>query len=412
MAVYAPVAALIVLAFIAGMAGLALFYDARRFLLLIFPLTFAYESANLIMAVVLAAAVSFMAGMLQGGRLEVRVPYPVLFLLVWVSVFYGWSQAGDKDLARYVVQHNYLMPMMVFIFIYNLKPDINLIRGNLTAVSFVAAIVGALTLAMYLRTGVPRIVFQWGSQNQGAAFLGVALSYPILALLGAKTRIGRLFWLGIVCAIGAGILVTQTRAILLACILGMIYVGWHERRVIKVMAPMLLAAAVMAPALFLTRFVMLVGMGPHADWSSVGRVQIWLNSLKLLPQYIFIGMGINNFGGIYKATYPFSFLKAVHPHNLLLFFIFEIGVVGMIAYLALVVSCLLQGHRAVQKSGLSLEDETTRVLVALNAGVLILLIAGVADAYLRDPRTAVVIWSYMAFQLTLAGRLKLNHAGD
>jgi O-antigen ligase len=406
MVFYQPLLTLAALAVIGGLVGTALFYDVRRFLFLLFPFVFLTGLANVGLALALLILVSFLAGMIRADRMWVEISYPVMFLVLGVSLFMGWSQANDKSLARYLIQHSYLVPILIFIVINNLNPDVKLIRANLFVVSVIGAIIGLGTLAMYLRTGVPRIIFQWDSQNLGAAFLGLTLPFPVLALLEAKQAIQRSFWVAIILAIGAGIAVSQTRAILLGSLLAIIYIGWRDRRALKIMLPILLVAAVMAPALIFSRLLMLIGRGPNADWSTVGRIQVWLNSLQLLPHYFLRGMGISNFHGIYMASFPYSFLPAQHPHNLILHYIFEIGVFGMIAYMTIIISCLARGHRAVRLSPVGEEEDATRVLIALNAGVMMLLIAGMADAYLRDPRVSILFWSYLAFQLVLVRQIK------
>ncbi len=394
------------LAFAGCAVGLVLFFNLGYFAVYLFPLVYALAIHRILLALSILFAVSFLADRLRSGRFCLLVAHPAAIFILLVAGLNGVAQAYDRDLGRYCFQYTIIIPLLIFLIYYNMRPDNRQIRANLFAVCLVAAIIGWISLGMYIQSGVPRRIFGWPTTNMAANFFGMLLPVAVLSLVDARRGEKRLIWMFIFAGVLAGIFVTQTRAIIVSGLVSILYLGWKDRRVLKVIFPAILIAVVAAPTLILFRLAMMVGRGVEPDWSAVGRIQIWLNSLHLIPHYFLFGMGFESFRFIYPARFPTGFIRAQHVHNNYLRWLFELGIVGMIAYATFVFSVLRRALRPVAAVKRGKWGEEERILLGINAGVIGTLISALVDTPLASPPIAVLFWTFLAYQLVLTARLK------
>ncbi|MGL4649066.1 MAG: O-antigen ligase family protein, partial [Caldilineaceae bacterium] len=141
-----------------------------------------------------------------------------------------------------------------------------------------------------------------------------------------------------------------------------------------------------------------------AGGSAASRVQLWQDTLPLLRDYWFTGSGLSPVAMIY-ATYSLllhvPFLE--HAHNLYLQVALEQGMVGLVAFVGLIVATLVRAPAAWGAA-----DRTQRLLLAAGvASVTAMAVHGLFDAELYVSALAPLIFlSMVALQgsATLAGR--------
>jgi O-antigen ligase len=247
----------------------------------------------------------------------------------------------------------------------------------------------------------------WGKtqQNAGAAALSLFVPFVLVSMIDSAGK--RRMWLYLTILLGliGGVLVSQTRGVLFSIILTVIYIAWRDRRVLKIMIPIFAIGFIALPTLILHRMMMLFGAGTEVDWSSVGRVQIWWNSLRMMPDYFWFGMGFDSFRQIYISRFPIAFIEAVHAHNIILRWIFEYGVFGMIAMVLFISKIWLKAHHSVVVNAEKEWTEDSRLLLIINASILTIIISGMVDCFLTDNRIVLVTWLFMAYQLVLSKRI-------
>jgi len=270
-----------------------------------------------------------------------------------------------------------------------------------------------LSFIRYLETGHPRVILFWGrtQQNAGAALLSMFVPFVLIAMIDSAGKKKMWFYLSLLIGLIGGVLVSQTRGVLFSIILTIIYISWRDRRVLKVMIPIFTIGLVALPTLVLYRMLMLFGVGAEVDWSSVGRVQIWWNSMRMMPDYFWFGMGFDSFRQIYIARFPIAFIEAVHAHNIILRWIFEYGVFGMVAMVLLISRIWIKAHRSLIASVHKEWTENSRLLLTLNASVLTIIISGMVDCFLTDNKIILVTWLFMAYQIVLSKRIKEEDVG-
>lgn len=398
--------ALGVLILAVGLAGLVLFYNVRTFGFLIMPIFFILIFNMVYLSLIVLLVTTFLAEKTNSGDFSLEIPYP--FLLVTLLTFgaMGMLKAVDRDMGRFYYQYSFVFPVIAFLIYYNLKPTVKNIKSFLTIAAGTTAINGWISLFMWLQTGIPRQLFRWGSQNAGACFFGMVLPISLMLLIDARDKQSRVIYSIIFIGILAGIIVTQTRAVLLSLFVAVVYLALKDRRILKVILPAILVAGIALPGLIIYRIALFFGVGGTPDWSSVGRVEIWLNSLEYIPKYFWFGMGIDSFRWLYPVDFPYGFLMAEHPHNMFIKWLFDLGIFGVSAYLMIIFRTLLRSMRAV-KAFLhpDVEDER-RLLLGINAGLISGLVASMVDSTLHQLPTSFFIWTMLAFMLVLLSRIE------
>jgi putative inorganic carbon (HCO3(-)) transporter len=139
------------------------------------------------------------------------------------------------------------------------------------------------------------------------------------------------------------------------------------------------------------------------------RLEIWSRALYMLQDFPFTGIGMGTFRQVANLLYPF-FLAAPnadipHAHNIFLQVGVDLGLPGLIAWLALlllVIACAWLGYRRSRERG-------DVVLTGLSTGLLAsqaaLIVHGLTDAATWGTRPAAVLWAIWglavaAFMLT------------
>jgi putative inorganic carbon (HCO3(-)) transporter len=234
-------------------------------------------------------------------------------------------------------------------------------------------------LVALLRDPVKRRVWRW------VASIGVGLSLLLT---------------------GGVLLLTQSRAAWVALALGLaslVWVVWRRARL-----PMLI-------------FVALVGVvggaviGPEAlrDWATAvsamedvksisfaGRLEIWSRALYGIADFFFTGMGMDMFREVVWILYPLFTIPPDqdigHAHNIYFQTALDLGVPGLIGYLALVGTVLYVGYRTFARA------ETPRLRwIALGAttGVLTHGLWGLVDALALGSRSQFTWWWVLALAM-------------
>jgi len=149
---------------------------------------------------------------------------------------------------------------------------------------------------------------------------------------------------------------------------------------------------------------MTFGMGSTPDWSSVGRVQIWLNSFELLREYWFLGMGIDSFRDIYPINFPNSIVRANHPHNIYLRWWFEYGLIGISAYLYIIAASFGKAFKRVREMKRENWNSSDRLLLSLHIGFIASLAASMVDSPFHHPQVIILFWMFLVYQNLLVRR--------
>jgi putative inorganic carbon (HCO3(-)) transporter len=143
----------------------------------------------------------------------------------------------------------------------------------------------------------------------------------------------------------------------------------------------------------------------EATGQARGRAEIWRWGLCMIRDCPFTGIGLNTFWEVGKECYSFFTASRVffpHAHNIFLQVAVDLGLPGLMAYLALVLSFGLIAWRTYRR----LADRMLRALVAgLAAGFLAHHVYGLTDAITLGAKPGLAFWAFIGLVAALHGQV-------
>ena len=136
----------------------------------------------------------------------------------------------------------------------------------------------------------------------------------------------------------------------------------------------------------------ILSIGNTEDTSTAYRVSIWQGSINLIKDFWLSGIGLGS--EAYSMVYPKYALAganfALHSHNLFLQIWVEMGVIGIISFLALIVAFFKQAFSMLVYRGRGRLLST--VVIAASAGVLGYLFQGLTDNVWYNYKMLLIFW--------------------
>jgi putative inorganic carbon (HCO3(-)) transporter len=202
----------------------------------------------------------------------------------------------------------------------------------------------------------------------------------------------------------AGVLVfTQSRSGMIGlglALLGLMALAsrWGRVAVAAVVVAGLLGLLVIGPGQIIDTF-----MGGRNTASTVtgaldasGRIEVWSRALYAIQDFPFTGTGMNTFRRIMPVLYPAFLISPdydiAHAHNHLLQAALDLGLPGLVAYLALWLTTYLMLVSIWRRS----HARTPRAMAAgLGAGLLAFFVYGMTDAVALGAKPGIVFWALL-----------------
>ena len=142
------------------------------------------------------------------------------------------------------------------------------------------------------------------------------------------------------------------------------------------------------------------------------RVEIWSRSVYMIQDFPLSGVGMGNFGRVADTLYPF-FLSPPgtipHTHNIFLQLAVDLGVVGLIAWLALLLIAIVTCTRMVF-AATPMDTSQQAVVAGLLVAQGVLVVHGLIDAPLWGTRVAVFVWIIWGM-IAAIHNLQIAHLG-
>ncbi len=146
----------------------------------------------------------------------------------------------------------------------------------------------------------------------------------------------------------------------------------------------------------------LVGGRGLSTKSFEGRIEIWSRAIFGLQDFAFTGMGMNTFRYVVNVLYPLFYTSSRdlgHAHNEFLQAGLDLGIPGLIAFLALYIGAFWMLSRVWQWASLlrecsrfSLRGLTRGVVLGLGGGLLAHLAFGITDAVALGAKPGFLFW--------------------
>ncbi len=145
----------------------------------------------------------------------------------------------------------------------------------------------------------------------------------------------------------------------------------------------------------------LLSVGNTADTSTAYRVSIWQASVQMIRDFWVSGIGIGS--EAFKSVYPVYSLAgadfALHSHNLYLQVWVEMGIVGIVALLSMVLMFVKQVFSNAV-IGIHRTDSHAKLVIALGAGVLGFLLQGLTDYVWYNYKILMIFWIFLALGIS------------
>jgi putative inorganic carbon (HCO3(-)) transporter len=204
------------------------------------------------------------------------------------------------------------------------------------------------------------------------------------------------------------LLIAQSRAAWAALVLGLLGMGALALGRFRIILGVVLAVVVVLVALsgpmevgtWFTQQPWLVSPG-ETSWAA--RVELWSHGLWAIADHPLTGTGMNIFrriAGHQLPLYHFDYGQDIgHAHQAYIQVALDLGLPGLIAYLALLLGTIGSGWQTYRRSSHRI---TRHVALAAATGLVIHAIWGFADAIALGARQSFLWWSMLALVATAA----------
>lgn len=234
----------------------------------------------------------------------------------------------------------------------------------------------------------------------------LALAWQSLVLPPGRGRTAA-YLAGLLAAIAilAALLLTRSAgAWLAAAWAGLFLLALRWRWLWLAAAGLLLLAALASPYWLPGLPAQATPAGAAVDWA--GRLEIWSRAFYALQDFAFTGIGLGSFPRVIPLLYPFfTFAPDVqvpHAHTLALQVGLDLGLPGLIAFLAMTLATAALVGRALGRWRSQGRRDPARLLAGAAAGLSAVWLHGLVDAASWNTRPAFLLWALWGLTVSLA----------
>ncbi|MDR3590222.1 MAG: O-antigen ligase family protein [Negativicutes bacterium] len=364
-------------------------------------------SLNVASLFLAGATLAWIRKMIVARRLELRhSPFDIaVILFVILSAASIWG-SPNRDFSFYNYYHLMGRYVVLYYLVINNIRSASQVRRLITTVLVSAAVVAAFGFYQYIH-GIDTSAFQWvdGEQfpelkvrvfstlknpNLLAAFLVVIMAIATGLGLSTRSLAGKILCFGFVLVLGVCLALTYSRGAWI-CVLAVIAVFGvlKNKKVFWLLALLPVAIMLVGHEVFLERLLSI--MNP-TDTSSTLRLALWESTVAMIEDNPWFGIGWGAYWMVYPE-YDFFVLNAstkiFHAHNMYLNIAAEIGIPGLLAFLAILVG---HTHRAFVLLHRATDRWTRGLMLGIFAALLAIVISGFTDYVLFSMQMAMVFW--------------------
>jgi putative inorganic carbon (hco3(-)) transporter len=364
-------------------------------------------SLNVTSLFLACATIAWFGKMLVARKLELRrSPFDIpVILFVILSAASIWS-SPNRDFSFYNYYHLMGRYILLYYLVINNIHSSGQVRRLIWTVLISAAVVAAYGFYQYVH-GIDISAFEWvdGAQfpelkvrvfstmknpNLLAGFLVVIMA--IATGLGLNTRLssGKMLYFGLVLALGGCLVLTYSRGAWISVLAVIAVFGvLYSRKVFWLLALLPVLVMLVGHEVFMERILSI--MNP-TDTSSTLRLALWESTVAMIGDYPWLGVG----WGAYWLVYPeYDFFvldagtKIFHAHNMYLHIAAEIGLPGLVTFLAILGGHAYSAFVLVRRAT---DRWTTGLMLGIFAALLAIAIGGFTDYVLYSIQTAMFFW--------------------
>ena len=356
------------------------------------------------------------------GRFTRRTPldWPVLLLILWLPANF-WASA-DHTLSWEAIGY-LVLGVAIYFALLNWPPAER--RPQLIAWLLIVLGVGLalatpllteLTISKLFRLQIFDQFFQQvaaqtpGNVNANRVAGALVLIAPLAVALFIRqdwSAHRRWSWLcGMAALLMLGVLaMTQSRNAYLALLVAVAVIVMLRWPKLLILLPVLLVITAIAVWLIGPNTFLEAMLSGGALGGLDSRLELWSRALYALSDFPYTGIGIGTFEKVIPALYPLFIIGAdvqiTHAHNLLLQVGVDLGLPGLVAYLALLINTFFMLAVTLRQRSAALDWTLAAGVIG---GLIAMLIHGIFDAPVWGVKPAFLPWLLIALAMQIGLR--------
>ena len=323
------------------------------------------------------------------NKSKIKIPFFYSFLILFCTSTISLIKAyniGEGISMFFIV---FLVPLVFVIILQNSNFQFNDLLILLRTIAIVAAIVGIVGIILALINPMLRIGSLWITAMTINGFYLMAFFISLGLSMHYNSQRLRIFYIIISMFILLGMVFTYTRMSLLALGFGLFLMIIKFKKMRKYALGLIIFVPLIIPSSLHQR----LSLGVMEDPSIIIRFVAWYNSIDLIKNNFFFGIGFNTWAHIYKKMIPMTWLYAEHPHNIYIRYILELGVLGFITYFYIIIKTV---WKFLQSSG-----KNKYLFFSLCVAILVTLFACLTDVFISRYSIAFIFWLIIAIMIRI-----------
>ncbi len=268
--------------------------------------------------------------------------YSILALMAIFGIGTVFNEVTSNGLLIFIVYMSTFMFFLALVSMINSKERLKNLVIAIAITTFIVSmhgiyqkIVGVAVDPAWVdekaSAQIVRIYSVFGNPNVFGEFLVLTLPLIFAMMNTAKTKWGLLIFGGIFLLGSVNVMLTYSRGSMVSLALALFLIAvFKDRKYLPLFIIGILAAPFLLPDALLLRILSIFTGG---DSSTAYRQSIYGASFNMLDDHYLTGVGLGNFKELYKV-YAFSAAKSYHAHNTFLMLLIELGIFGIGAFLA------------------------------------------------------------------------------
>lgn len=236
-----------------------------------------------------------------------------------------------------------------------------------------------------------RVYSTFGNPNVLGQYLVLAIPVVFALCVSAKNIPARIAFFITAAVMGACLVFTWSRAAWVGIVLALgFFVIMKDRRWSTICIVALIILPFILPESIISR---ITSIGNMKDSSTAYRVSVWIASLRMAKDYWLGGIGLGS--GAFERIYQNYALNgagfALHSHNFYIQLVVEMGILGLIVFLAIIFLSY--------KQIVSIKDKNSvnkNVALAIGGALIGYLFQGMAENLWYNYRMVLIFWIYIA----------------
>lgn len=363
-------------------------------------------SLNLTSVFLAAGTALWIGKMIVSRRLDFRrTPFDLLVvLLVILSASSIW-ESPDRNLSFYNYYHLMGRYILLYYLVINNIQSLRQVRRLVMAVLISSGLVALYGFYQYIH-GVDISAFEWvdGEQFPGlkirvfstlhnpnllAGFLVIIMALAAGLGLSAYRFKGKVLVSGLILALGVCLVLTYSRGAWLSVLAVIFTFGLLKNRKILWLLALVPVAMVVGHEVVMDRLLSI--MNP-TDTSATLRIALWESTIAMIADKPLLGIGWGAYGLVYPE-YDFfvqdAGTKIFHAHNMYLHIAAEIGIPGLLVFLAILWG---HAHRALNLAISTSDRWAAGLMLGALAAIVGIAVGGFTDYVLFNIQMSMLFW--------------------